>query len=101
MGLTIENVKKIRPLQDRILVERINEDNNITSGGIVIPDIAKDKATIGIVISAGPGKYLQNGNIQVITIKTGDKVFFGKYAGTEVSEDFVILREDEVLGILN
>lgn len=101
MGLTREKIQGIRPLQDRILVERINEDNNITSGGIVIPDVAKDKATIGVVVSAGPGKYFPNGNMQIITVKKGDKVFFGKYSGTEVSEEFVILREDEILGILN
>jgi chaperonin GroES len=100
MTLTSEQIKKIKPLQDRVLVERINEDESKTPGGILIPDQVKEKAQVGVVISLGNGKYLQNGTIQQMNVKVGDKVFFGKYAGTELSEQYIIIREDEILAIL-
>lgn len=100
MTLSIENIKRIRPLQDRVLIERIEESENKTAGGIYIPDAARERAQVGVIVAVGNGKTLQSGNIQQLTVKVGDKVFFGKYAGTEISENFVIAREDEILGIL-
>jgi chaperonin GroES len=100
MSLNLEQIKKIKPLQDRVLVERINEDESKTPGGILIPDQAKEKAQIGIVVSIGNGKFLQNGTTQQMNVKVGDKVFFGKYAGTEISELYIIIREDEILAVL-
>ncbi len=91
--------KKIRPLSDRIVVERIEEDE-ITAGGIVIPSTAKEKAQIGRILAVGPGKTTEDGKLIPMTVKVGDKVFFGKYAGTEASDNVLIIREEEVLGIV-
>jgi chaperonin GroES len=93
---------KIRPLQDRILVERIEEEQK-TAGGIIIPDTAKEKPVEGRVISAGRGKVNDDGSIRTLDVKPGDRVMFGKYGGTEVKlegKDYVILREDDVLAIV-
>ena len=93
---------KIRPLQDRLLVKRLDEETT-TKGGIIIPDTAKEKPLQGEVISVGPGKRNDNGSISELSIKAGDKILFGKYAGTEVkldSEEHLILREEDVLGII-
>ena len=93
---------KIRPLQDRILVKRLDEDEK-TAGGIIIPDSAKEKPQEGIVIAAGGGKVREDGTVQPLDVKKGDKVLFSKYAGTEVnldSEEHLIIREDDVLGVL-
>ena len=93
---------KIRPLQDRILVKRVDEEET-TSGGIIIPDSAKEKPQEGIVVAAGNGKIGDDGKVQPLDVKKGDKVLFSKYAGTEVTldnEEHLIIREDDVLGIL-
>jgi chaperonin GroES len=94
---------KIRPLQDRILVKRVDEEEK-TSGGIIIPDTAKEKPQQGIVIAAGPGKADDSGKIRPLDVKKGDKVLFGKYSGTEVNvdgEEHLIIREEDILGILS
>ena len=93
---------KIKPLHDRILVKRIEETEQIR-GGIVIPDTAKEKPQEGEVIAVGEGKVLDNGQKVNLAVKAGDRILFGKYSGTEVKlddEDYLIMREDEVLGIL-
>ncbi len=92
---------KIRPLQDRILVKRIEEEE-VSSGGIIIPDTAKEKPQEGKVIAVGKGKIGDDGKVQPLDVKKGDKVLFSKYAGTEVQldgEEHLIIREDDVLGI--
>ena len=92
----------IRPLNDRIIVRR-TEDNEQMRGGLYIPDTAKEKPQEGEVIAVGNGKLLDNGTRIEIDIKAGDKVLFGKYAGTEiklVGEEYLILREDDVLGVI-
>jgi chaperonin GroES len=93
---------KIRPLQDRIIVKRVAEEEK-TKGGIIIPDTAKEKPLEGKVIAVGNGRVLEDGKIRPLDIKTGDRVLFGKYAGTEVKidgEDHLILKEDDVVGIV-
>jgi chaperonin GroES len=93
---------KIRPLQDRIIVKRVEEEEK-TKGGIIIPDSAKEKPMEGKVIAVGKGKILENGKIQPLDVKVGDRVLFGKYAGTEVKIDGVehlIMREDDILGVI-
>jgi chaperonin GroES len=94
---------KIRPLQDRILVERTEEEET-TAGGIIIPDSAKEKPQEGNVVAAGKGKPRDDGGITPLDVKPGDRVLFGKYSGTDVTldgEDYVILREDDVLAIVD
>ena len=93
---------KIKPLGDRILVRRIKEEER-TKGGIIIPDTAKEKPQEGKVVSVGKGKYGDDGKLIPIEVKAGDKILFGKYSGSEVKldgEEHMIMREDEVLGIL-
>jgi len=93
---------KIRPLQDRVLVKRVAEEER-TKGGIFIPDTAKEKPMEGKVIAVGNGKILENGTKVTPEVKSGDKILFGKYAGTEVKidgEEHLILREDDILGVL-
>ncbi len=93
---------KIRPLQDRILVKRIDEEET-TKGGIIIPDTAKEKPSEGKVVAAGKGKLKEDGKLQPLDVKKGDRILFSKYAGTEVKiegEEHLILREDDVLGIV-
>ena len=93
---------KLTPLHDRIVVRRV-EEAETTRGGIIIPDTAKDKPQEGEVISAGRGKTNDKGETFPLDVKAGDRVLFGKYAGTEIKidgEDFLIMREEEVLGIL-
>ena len=93
---------KLRPLQDRILVQRVKEEGK-TKGGIIIPDTAKEKPAEGKVVAAGNGKIQENGDVQPLDVKKGDRVLFSKYAGTEVNIEGVehlIIREDDVLGIL-
>lgn len=92
----------IRPLHDRILVKRVQEEEK-TKGGIIIPDTAKEKPIEGKVVSVGNGKLLEDGSVRKLEVKKGDKILFGKYAGTEVKIDgseHLILREDDVLGII-
>ncbi|HZS09096.1 MAG TPA: co-chaperone GroES [Blastocatellia bacterium] len=93
---------KIRPLHDRIIVRRIEESEQMR-GGLYIPDTAKEKPQEGEVIAVGNGKLLESGTRVAMEVKEGDKVLFGKYAGTEVKldgEEYLILREDDVLGII-
>ncbi len=93
---------KFTPLHDRILVRRI-EESETTSGGIIIPDTAKDKPQEGEVIAVGKGKVGDDGKVRPLELKDGDRVLFGKYSGTEIKiddEEFVIMREEEVLGVL-
>ena len=93
---------KIRPLYDRVLVKRIEEQEQI-QGGIIIPDSAKEKPQQGEVLAAGQGKRLEDGTIVPLDVKAGDKVLFGKYSGNEIKidgEECLIMREDEILGIL-
>jgi chaperonin GroES len=92
----------LRPLHDRVVVRRIEEQEQIR-GGIVIPDTAKEKPQEGEVIAVGEGKLLENGNRLPLDVKVGDRVLFGKYSGTEIKiddEEFLIMREDEILGIV-
>ncbi len=92
---------KVRPLGDRIVVKR-TENEEKTKGGIIIPDSAKEKPVEGIVIAVGAGKILKNGKVHPLDVKQGDKVLFGKYAGTEVKldgEEHVLLREDDLLAV--
>jgi chaperonin GroES len=92
----------IRPLQDRILVKRIEEEEK-TEGGIIIPDTAKEKPIEGKVISVGKGKVSEDGKVMPLDVKKGDRILFGKYAGTEVKiegEEHLIMREDDVLGVI-
>jgi len=93
---------KIRPLQDRILVERIEEDSK-SKGGIIIPDSAKEKPQEGRVIAVGNGKIRDDGSTQPLDVKKGDRLLFSKYSGTEVTiegGEHLIIREDDVLGII-
>ncbi len=93
---------KIRPLQDRLVVKRTQEEEK-TKGGIIIPDTAKEKPLEGIVVAVGSGKSVKSGKVIPLDVKEGDKVLFGKYAGTEVKiegEELVLLREDDVLAVL-
>ena len=93
---------KLTPLHDRIVVRRI-EEGETTRGGIIIPDSAKDKPQEGEVISVGKGKSNEEGKVLPLDVKAGDRILFGKYAGTDIKidgEDFLIMREEEVLGIL-
>ena len=93
----------LRPLHDRILVQRLEEEEEV-QGSIIIPDTAKEKPQQAKVLAAGPGRVSDDGKVQAMDVKEGDKVIFGKYAGTEVKlegEDYLIIREDDVLGVLD
>ena len=93
---------KIRPLHDRLLVERL-EEKEVKKGGIIIPDTAKEKPQEGEVLAVGNGKLLENGTKVALDVKVGDKILFGKYSGTDIKvegEDVLILREEEVLAVL-
>ena len=93
---------KVRPLHDRLIIERVEEKETV-KGGIIIPDTAKEKPQEGEVIAVGNGKLLEDGKVRPLDVKKGDRVLFGKYSGTEIKIDGVehlILREEEVLGIL-
>ena len=92
----------IRPLHDRVLVRRM-EDETTSAGGIVIPDNAKEKPSRGEVLSVGNGKHLDNGEVRPLDVKAGDKVLFGKYSGNEVKvdgEELLVMREDDIMGII-
>ena len=94
---------KIKPLGDRILVKRIKEEER-TKGGIIIPDTAKEKPQEGKVVAVGKGKYGDDGKLIPIEVRAGDKILFGKYSGSEFKhegEDLLILREDDILGIID
>ena len=93
---------KLRPLQDRILVQRVEEETK-TAGGIIIPDSAKEKPAEGKIVAVGNGKVGDDGKRVKLEVKKGDRILFGKYAGTEVKiegEEYLIMREDDVLGIV-
>jgi chaperonin GroES len=93
---------KIRPLHDRVVVVR-REEEKTSPGGIVIPDTAKEKPIKGEVVAVGTGKVLENGQVRALAVKAGDAVLFGKYAGTEIKLDgteYLILREDDIMGVL-
>ena len=93
----------IKPLHDRVIVRRLDETSNQTAGGLFIPDSAKEKPQEGEVIAAGDGKYKENGERQPLDVKAGDRVLFGKYSGSEIKidgEELLIMREDEILGII-
>jgi len=93
----------IKPLHDRVIVRRI-EENTTTTGGIIIPDSAKEKPQEGEIIAVGEGKYKEDGTRQTLDVKEGDRILFGKYSGSEITldgEELLMMREDEVLGIIN
>ena len=95
-------MKKFKPLQDRILVKRL-EEKEAKKGSIIIPDTAKEKPQEGEVVAVGPGKVTEDGKRQPMEVKVGDKILFGKYSGSEVKlgdEEYLIMREEDVLGIL-
>ena len=92
----------IRPLQDRVIVKRLDAEEQ-TAGGIIIPDTAKEKPQEGEVVAVGPGKRLDNGSTQEMGVKQGDKILFSKYGGTDVKidgTDYLIMREDDILGVI-
>ena len=92
----------IRPLHDRVLVQRVKEEEK-TKGGIIIPDSAKEKPIEGKVIAVGNGKLLEDGSVRKLEVKKGDRILFGKYSGTEVKidgEEHLIMREDDILGVV-
>jgi len=93
---------KIRPLQDRLIVKRLKEEEK-TKGGIIIPETAKEKPLEAEVIAVGNGKVLEDGKVRPLDVKAGDRVLFSKYAGTEIKidgEEYLMLREDDVLGVI-
>ena len=94
---------KIQPLSDRVIIKRIEEEEK-TAGGIVIPDTAKEKPQEGEVVAVGPGKWDDYGKRMAMEVKKGDRVLFGKYAGSEIKIDgdaHIVMREDDILGVLN
>ena len=93
---------KLRPLQDRVIVKRLEEEEK-TAGGIIIPDTAKAKPQRGEIIAVGPGKKNDEGKLQALDVKPGDKVLFSKYAGTEIKvegEELLIMREDDIMAVI-
>jgi chaperonin GroES len=93
---------KLRPLHDRVIVKRVEEEDK-TAGGIIIPDAAKEKPQQGKVIAVGKGKILENGKISPLAVKKGDRILFGKYAGQDIKidgEEHLIMREDDILAII-
>ncbi len=93
----------IQPLHDRVIVRRI-EESTTTTGGIIIPDSAKEKPQEGEIIAVGAGKYKEDGTRQTLDVKEGDRILFGKYSGSEITldgEELLMMREDEILGIIN
>ena len=96
------NTMKIRPLHDRVLVSRV-EEAQVSSGGIIIPDSAKEKPIRGRIVAVGNGKITKSGDVRPLTVKAGDEVLYSKYAGTEVKlggEEHLIMREDDILGVI-
>ena len=95
---------KVRPLHDRIIVERIPEESEQRVGGIIIPDTAKEKPQQGRVVAAGTGKVKDDGKVLPLDVRAGDLILFGKYSGQEIKldgNDYLIMREDEVLGVID
>jgi chaperonin GroES len=94
---------KIRPLQDRVIVKRIEEEAEKTKGGIIIPDTAKEKPQQGKIIAAGKGKVNDDGKLTPLDVKVGDRILFGKYSGSEIKldgEEHLIMREEDILGVI-
>jgi chaperonin GroES len=94
---------KIRPLQDRVIVKRLDDEDEKTKGGIIIPDTAKEKPQRGKIIAVGKGKQNDDGKVVPLDVKKGDVILFGKYAGSEIKldgEEHLIMREDDILGVL-
>jgi len=97
-----ESTSRIRPLQDRIIVERLDSEEK-TASGLYIPDAAKEKPQQGRVLAVGKGKIKESGEVQPVDLKVGDTILFGKYSGTEIKidgKDYLIMREDDVLGVV-
>ncbi len=93
---------KIRPLHDRVIVKRVEEERT-SAGGIVLPDSATEKPSEGEVIAVGNGKLLDNGDVRAMDVKVGDKILFGKYAGNEVKvegEEVIVMREEDIMGVI-
>ncbi len=93
---------KVHPLYDRVLLKRL-EEQEVKRGGIIIPDTAKEKPQEGEIMAVGPGKVTEDGKLQPMSVKVGDKILFGKYSGSEVKlgdEEYLIMKEDDILGIL-
>ena len=93
---------KIRPLHDRVIVKRL-ESENVSAGGIVIPDSAAEKPVQGKIVAVGKGKILEDGSVRALDVKVGDKILFGKYSGTEVKVDgdeLVVMREEDVMAVI-
>lgn len=96
------SIKKVKPLYDRVLIKRADAEN-ISAGGIIIPDTAQEKTQWGTIKATGDGKIMADGGVRSLKVAAGDKVLFGKYSGTEIKvdgEDLLILKEEEILGIL-
>jgi chaperonin GroES len=94
---------KVKPLNDRVLVQRIKEEE-VTKGGIVIPDTAKEKPAEGKIIAVGPGKMSEQGQRMTLQVKEGDRVLFGRYAGTEIKvegEEYLMMREEDILAVVS
>ncbi|MGZ8163110.1 MAG: co-chaperone GroES [Methylobacter sp.] len=94
---------KIRPLHDRVIVKRVEEETT-TAGGIVLPGSAAEKPSQGMVLAVGTGKVLDNGDVRALEVKVGDKVLFGKYSGNEVKvdgEELIVMREEDIMGVLS
>ncbi len=94
---------QVRPLHDRVLVKRFNEEER-SKGGIIIPDTAKEKPIQGEIIAVGQGRIGEDGKVRPLDVKKGDRVLFGKYSGTEIKidgEEFLMMREEDILGVLN
>lgn len=95
-------VAGLKPLYDRVLIKRL-ESEQVSKGGIIIPDTAQEKTQLGAVVATGEGKLMNDGSIRPLNVKKGDKILFGKYSGTEVNlgnEEYLVLREEELLGII-
>ena len=93
----------IKPLHDRVIIKRIEDNTDKTAGGLYIPDSAKEKPQEGEVIAVGEGKYKEDGSRQTLDVKKGDRVLFGKYSGSEITldgDEFLMMREDEILGVI-
>ncbi len=93
---------KIRPLHDRVIVKRVDEETT-TAGGILLPGSAAEKPSQGVILAVGAGKQLDNGTVRALEVKVGDKVLFGKYSGNEVKvdgDDLIVMREEDIMGVL-
>jgi chaperonin GroES len=100
--MNVQTQSKVRPIHDRVLIKR-TESEQMTPGGIIIPDTAQEKTQEGIVVATGDGKTANDGNVRSLRVKAGDRVLFGKYSGTEIKvggQEYLILKEDEILGII-